>query len=216
MSRFGHAPAFAACRNNSSEGNHGRLPVLTYSSPCVACCLATEVFAPGPGEFVPHQDGYETNTVRNNATNVVRNKQPETVGWPRPRASTSQRAAMQIAYSRYWILIRPMRQRAWRRSVPVRIETRVSIERWGFQRQAPGRFSLTSSVVKMRKMLNEDVIEPSECGLPFAFCDLVRTGFAFGPTQRTGSTFQPCPAISSCSLDRVKISPYSHTQRRVV
>src|SRR5689334_18704335 len=64
------------------------------------------------------------------------------------------------------------------------------------------------------RLSGRNTIEPSESGLSFAFCDLARTGLA--PTQRTGSTFRPFAAISSYSLDRVKISPCSHTQRRAV
>src|SRR5262245_54586784 len=53
MSRFGHASAFGRMPQEFLRRNHGRLPVLTYSSRCFACCLATEVFAPGPGEHTP-------------------------------------------------------------------------------------------------------------------------------------------------------------------
>jgi hypothetical protein len=66
IDKSSHASAYGRMPQEFLRRNHGRLPVLTCSSPCFACRLATEVFAPGPGELVPHQDGYATNAVRNN------------------------------------------------------------------------------------------------------------------------------------------------------
>jgi hypothetical protein len=139
IDKSSHASAYGRMPQEFLRRNHGRLPVLTCSSPCFACRLATEVFAPGPGELS------HTRWLRNKHGTQQRNKRGTQQRSLRLLDGVGHAQALRSALrcNSLLTLLDTNPTDATTRMAPIsscRIEKRVPIERWGFQRQAPGRF----------------------------------------------------------------------------